>query len=65
VGDVILMKDESIASCDYRLGRVVEVFPGEDGHVRRVIVTYKNPGEAVFRKSERPIHKLVLIVPAK
>ena len=63
VGDVVLMKEETLASRSYRLGRVEEVFPGKDGHVRRVIVAYKNPGEKVFRKTERPIHNLVLIVP--
>ena len=65
VGDVVLMKEESVVSCNYRLGRVVEVFVGEDGHVRRAVVTYKNPGEAVFRRSERPIHKLILVVPSE
>lgn len=63
VGDVVLMKEETLASRSYRLGRVEEVFPGKDGHVRRVSVAYKNPGEKVFRKTERPIHNLVLIVP--
>jgi Family of unknown function (DUF5641) len=63
-GDVVLMKEESMASCDYRLGRVVEVFKGEDGHVRRAVITYKNPNETVFRKTQRPIHKLILVVPA-
>jgi hypothetical protein len=62
-GDVVLMKEESIVSNDYRLGRVVEVFKGEDGHVRRAIITYRNPNEAVFRTTERPIHKLILVVP--
>jgi len=65
VADVVLMKEESIAACDYRLGRVVEVFMGEDGHVRRATIAYKNPGETVFRRTQRPIHKLILIVPAE
>jgi hypothetical protein len=64
VGDVVLMKEESMASCDYRLGKVEEVFIGQDGHVRRAIIVYKNAGESTFRKTERPIHKLILIVPA-
>ena len=45
------------------MGRISKVKPGEDGHVRSVEVTYKNPGEAVFRSSWRPIHNLVLLVP--
>ena len=62
VDDVVLMKDESIASRTYRLARVKQVFIGNDGHVRRALLVYKNPGESVFRETERPIHKLVLIV---
>jgi hypothetical protein len=62
-GDVVLMKEESMVSNDYRLGRVVEVFKGEDGHVRRAIITYRNPNEVAFRTTERPIHKLILVVP--
>jgi len=65
VDDVVLMKEESVVSCDYKLGRVVEVFKGEDGHVRRAIIIYKNPGESVFRRTERPIHKLILVVSAQ
>jgi hypothetical protein len=57
------MKEESMVSNDYRLGRVVEVFKGEDGHVRRAIITYKNPNEVAFRTTEKPIHKLILVVP--
>ena len=63
-GDVVLMKEESMASCNYRLGKVEKVFVGEDGHVRRAVIMYKNPGESDFRRTERPIHKLILIVPA-
>jgi hypothetical protein len=65
VGDVVLLKNESVATCSYKLGRVVKVFPGEDGHVRRAIIAYKNPGESTFRETERPIQKLVLIVPVE
>jgi hypothetical protein len=31
--------------------------------VRRAIITYKNPNEVAFRTTERPIHKLILVVP--
>ena len=62
-GDVVLMKEETAASERYRMGRIFKVKPGEDGHVRSVEVTYKKPGEAVFRSPRRPIHNLVLLVP--
>jgi hypothetical protein len=63
-GDVVLMKEETLASKDYRLGRVKEVFPGEDGHVRSAAIEYKNPAERGFRVTTRPIQKLILITKA-
>lgn len=63
-GDVVLMKDETRAHETYRLGRVETVYPSQaDGKVRRVQIAYRNPGENKNRLSERPVHKLVLIVP--
>jgi Family of unknown function (DUF5641) len=63
VGDVVLLKDETAAGSTYKLARVVEVFRDEkDGKVRKVLVAYKNVTEKV---STRPIHKIVLIVPAE
>jgi hypothetical protein len=52
----------TLTSC----ARVVEVFRDEkDGKVRKVSVAYKNVTEKVFRVSTRPIHKIVLVVPAE
>jgi Family of unknown function (DUF5641) len=66
VGDVVLLKDETAAGNTYKLARVVEVFRDEkDGKVRKVSVAYKNVTEKVFRVSTRPIHKIVLVVPAE
>jgi Family of unknown function (DUF5641) len=66
VGDVVLLKDETVAACTYKLARVIEVIPDErDGKIRKVIVAYKNFNERVFRQSTRPVHKIVLIVPAE
>ncbi len=58
------MKEETLASKDYRLGRVKEVFPGEDRHVRNAAIEYKNPAERGFRVTTRPIQKLILITKA-
>jgi Family of unknown function (DUF5641) len=66
VGDVVLLKDETAAACTYKLARVVEVILDErDGKIRKVVVAYKNFNERIFRQSTRPIHKIVLIVPAE
>jgi hypothetical protein len=46
--------------------KIVTAIPNlEDKHVRRVVVAYKNNQEVGFRYSERPVHKLVLVVPAE
>jgi hypothetical protein len=66
VGDVVLLKDETAAGNTSKLARVVEVFWNlQDGRVRQVTVAYKNFKEKGFRTSTRPIHKIVLIVPAE
>jgi hypothetical protein len=66
VGDIVLLKDETAAGDTYKLARVVEVFRNaQDARVREVTVAYKNFGEKSFRTSTRPIHKIVLVVPAE
>jgi hypothetical protein len=66
VGDVVLLKDETAAGDTYKLARVVEVFRSAlDARVREVTLAYKNPNEKSFRTSTRPIHKIVLVVPAE
>jgi hypothetical protein len=66
VGDVVLLKDETAAGDTYKLARVVEVFRNvQDARVREVTVAYKNFNEKSFRTSTRPIHKIVLVVPAE
>jgi len=59
VGDVVLLKNETAASAQYKSARIYEILPDKkDKLVQKVIVAYKNPGENVFRYSERPINKL-------
>jgi Family of unknown function (DUF5641) len=66
VGDVVLLKDETAAGNTYKLASVTKVFRDDkDGRVRKVLVAYKNVTEKVFRVSTRPIHKIVLVVPAE
>lgn len=65
-GDVVIV--------DYRLGLVQEVFPDEDGKVRRVLVKYKNlyvgKNRSCYGVSEavtvsRSVQRLVLLVPVE
>lgn len=55
VGDLVLLKDESVCRGQWPLGRIEELITSGDGLVRRVKV---KAGHSVF---ERPVHKLVLL----
>ena len=68
VGDILMVKDENIPRNAWKLARVEEVFPSEDGLVRKVKLamatsSLDNEGRRVsdVQHLERPIHKLVLI----
>jgi hypothetical protein len=65
VGDIVLRKDETAAGQTYKYAKVVKVHTSADGKVRAADIEYKLPGESVFRTTTRPIHKLVLVVPAE
>jgi hypothetical protein len=62
-GDIVLRKDETAAGQTYKYAKVVKVHTSADGKVRAADIEYKLPGESTFRKTTRPIHKLVLIIP--
>ena len=49
-GDIVLIQDSNKIRGQWKLGKVSEVFPGEDGIVRKVHVIYKNPkqGEPAY-----------------
>ena len=59
VGDIVLIRDESCPRNQWPLGRVTEVYPSEDGLVRKVLLSVTQSGKKKF--FERPIHKLILI----
>ena len=72
VGDVVLIQDSNQIRGQWKLGKVSEVFPGDDGRVPKVHVIYKNPrlGEPSNKYSrkdyttyERSTNRLVLLVP--
>jgi hypothetical protein len=65
VGDIVLRKDKTAAGQTYKYARVVKVHVSTDGKVRAADVEYKLPGEAVFRITTRPVHKLVMVIPVE
>ena len=74
VGDIVLVADSNVVRGEWKLARVSETFPGKDGQVRKVTLKYKNPRprEPIrqykghgFVTIERPVHKLVVLVPTE
>ncbi len=65
VGDIVLRKDETAAGQTYKYARVTKVHVSADGRVRAADIEYKLPGEASFRMTTRPIHKLVMVLPVE
>ncbi|XP_061395654.1 uncharacterized protein LOC133331269 [Musca vetustissima] len=55
LNDLVVLSQEMGSPNDWRLGRVIELHPGSDGHVR--VVDLKT-SSGVLR---RPVHKLVLL----
>lgn len=63
VGDVVLLEDSNYVRGEWRLARVTDVHPGEDGLVRRVTLRVGDgsPGKA-STFLERPLTKIRLLV---
>ena len=59
-GDVILLKEKGVYRNSWPLGRVVKVFPSQDGKVRKVEVMVVQVDKSTFFM--RPISELVLLV---
>ena len=56
-GDVILLKEKGVYRNSWPLGRVIKVFPSQDGKVRKVEVKVVQGDKSTFFM--RPISKLV------
>ncbi len=68
-GDVVLLKEESIARNQWRTARVEETYPDEDGLVRRVKIAVSDQllnerGQRTRPASvlERPVQKLIVLM---
>ncbi|XP_014670064.1 PREDICTED: uncharacterized protein LOC106811056 [Priapulus caudatus] len=56
IGDIVLVADNNVPRCSWPLGRVLDVFPGNDGRVRSVSVKTNSVNPLT-----RPVDKLVLL----
>jgi hypothetical protein len=66
VGDIVLITDDDLPRCQWKLGRIHEVFPDCDGLIRKVKILVGDPclGKTFSDRKflERPIHKVVLLL---
>ena len=69
-GDIVVVKDDHLPRNEWKLARVEQTLPSDDGFVRKVILAVgtrllDNQGRRTHevQRLERPVHKLVLILP--
>jgi hypothetical protein len=69
IDDIVLIADDGLPRCQWKLGRIVEVYPGKDGLVRKVKLVLGDLGLAKDGKRtkahkflERPVQKLILLM---
>lgn len=55
IGDLVLIKNELVPALQWKLGRIIQTFPGSDSHVRVAIV------KTATGEFKRPIQKLCLL----
>ena len=71
VGDIVISKESESTRSKWPLGKVVQVYPSDDGYVRKVrlLIADGNLDDGSKRQRppsylDRPIHKLVLLLTA-
>ena len=63
IGDVVLLKEDANRN-EWKLAKVINVYPDEKGHVRSVqlYVGTSDPSKLLSRVLARPIDKIILLV---
>ena len=64
VGDVVLVKDSNVVRGEWKKALVSKSIKSKDGHVRRVILTYKSINGTTI-SVERPIQNIIVLVPVE
>lgn len=69
VGDIVLVKEDNISRNDWKIGRIEEIYPGNDGLVRNISIVMSNQfldGKGKPHQPtttlKRPIQKIVILV---
>ena len=61
VGDVGILKNDSVARAFWKLGKIEELLPGRDGIVRSAVVTVSLGTSSSNQRLRRPIQHLIPI----
>ena len=62
IDDIVIIQDSNQVRGNWKIGRIVKVYPDDKGKVRKADVMYKNDGTPVT--VQRAIQRLVVLVPA-
>ncbi|KAM9834391.1 uncharacterized protein ACBT44_011736 isoform 1-T1 [Syngnathus typhle] len=72
INDIVIIKDENTPRNEWKLAKVTQVYPSEDGHVRKIQLLISDSelndtGKRVNKQTylERPIHKTVTLLEAE
>ena len=58
-----MITDNNLIRGQWKLDKICQVHPGIDGKVRRVSIQYKNKDSDTFITIDRPVQRLVVILP--
>ena len=69
IGDIVIVMDDSLPRCFWKLAKISQVYPCKDGLVRKVQVQLgksdlnsKGQSTSRFKCLDRPAHKLILLL---
>lgn len=63
IDDIVIIQDSNQVRGNWKIGRIIKVYPDGKGRVRKADVMYKNNGTQVI--VQRAIQRLVVLVPAR
>ncbi|XP_053375012.1 uncharacterized protein LOC128547190 [Mercenaria mercenaria] len=62
VGDVVLLIEDDCQRNNWPMGVITELYPSQDGHVRKVMVKVNRTGDSEPRSYVRPVTKLITLL---